>query len=266
VIALLLAITACSPPPEGAEFWKQVNREYESGDYIDTLNYLNDVLRTENTFNLRASALKVTILGGMARAALELEEACVEGIPHVPAWESQPYKTCIDQYRFQARTRTLTLIDALGEFDKAASTAGEVALDFPLPDVGPDPSSIVGRIRVGAMPAEKVLEAAIARVIDRQLILQVRALTGAGDFAAAVELFAAPPVTVSKPRFLTGVAETLLVTAALFEQGRLNDVAKRTATLERARGCLQPAIEEGDAGLQREAKALAAEIAAELGG
>ena len=81
-----------------------------------------------------------------------------------------------------------------------------------------------------------------------------------------MELFAAPPVTVSKPRFLTGVAETLLVTAALFEQGRLNDVAKRTATLERARGCLQPAIEEGDAGLQREAKALAAKIAAELGG
>ena len=180
---------ACTPAPEGANYWKQVQREWESRDYLDTLNYLNDVLRSENTFNERAAALKVTILGGMARAALEIEDACATGIHLVAQWETKPYKNCIDQFRFQARSRTLGLMDALGDFDKATAVAETVSLDFSLPKASAAPSSMVGRTRVGAMPVEKVFEPAVERVVDRQLVLQVQDLVGAAELSAAVGMF-----------------------------------------------------------------------------
>jgi len=97
--SILCALTACTPVPEGYQFWKQVDREYESRDYKDTLNYLNDVLRTENDYTARAAAWKVVIVGGMARSAVAIEEACDKGTSRVPAWNAGPYKNCIEQFR-----------------------------------------------------------------------------------------------------------------------------------------------------------------------
>ena len=256
-------MTACAPVPEGYEFWKQVNREYESGDYINTLNYLDDLLRTENDYTARAAALKVAILGGMTRSALEIEEACTDGIYRVAAWDSGPYENCIEQFRWRARTRALGLIDALSELENSAVAAGTVSLDFPLPQASSGPSPMIGRTRAGAMPVEKVFEPSVVRVVDRQILLQVRDFVGADDVEAVKRMFASPPVTVPKATFLVGVAKTLLVAAAVFEEGRLNDTPKRSATLERARECLQPALDGDDTALQSEAKALAREISAE---
>jgi len=263
---LSLAFTACTPAPEGANFWVQVQREWESRDYPDTLNYLNDVLRTENTFNGRAAALKVTILGGMARAALEIEDACATGIYLVAQWETKPYKNCVDQFRFQARSRTLGLMDALGEFDKVAADSDTVSLDFSLPKASAAPSSMVGRTRVGAMPVEKAFEPAVARVVDRQLVLQVQDLVGAAEFSAAVGMFESPPVTVSEAGFLVGVAKTLLIAATIFEKDRLNDEPKRTAVLKRAREDLKPALEGSDAQAKSVARVVAKQIQKALGG
>ena len=266
VPVLSIAFTACTPAPEGANYWVQVQREWESRDYPDTLNYLNDVLRTENTFNGRAAALKVTILGGMARAALEIEDACATGIHLVAQWETKPYKHCIDQFRFQARSRILGLMDALGEFDKVTADADTVSLDFSLPRASATPSSMVGRTRVGAMPVEKAFEPAVARVVDRQLVLQVQDLVGAAEFSAAVGMFESPPVTVSKAAFLVGVAKTLLTAATIFERDRLDDEPKRTAVLKRAREDLRPALEGDDAQAKSAAEPLAKQIQSALRG
>ena len=266
VSVLSASITACVPAPEGSNYWKQVQREWESRDYLDTLNYLDDVLRSENTFNARAAALKVTILGGMARAALEIEDACAAGIHLVAQWETKPYKHCIDQFRFQARSRTLGLMDTLGKFDKVTAAADTVSLDFSLPRATATPASMVGRTRVGTMPVEKVFEPAVDRVIDRQLVLQAQDLVGAAEFKAAVGMFESPPVTVSKATFLVGVATTLLTAATIFERDRLNDEPKRTAVLNRARECLKPALEGADAEAQASAKALAKQIQKALRG
>ena len=257
-------MTACTPPPEGYQYWKQVNREYESRDYIDTLNYLDDLLRTENVFTARAAALKLTILGGMARAAAEIELACADGIYKVAEWNSGPYKTCVDQFRWQTRTRTLGLIDALTEFETATATADTVQLDFPLPEASSGPSPIIGRTRAGALPVEKVFEPAVARIVDRHIYLQVCDLTGTSEETAVKEMFESRPVTVSKEAFLVGVAKTLFTTVAVFAESRLDDKPKRAAALGHARECLKPALEGGDAALQSEAKALARKINKEL--
>ncbi len=260
ISVLAVSITACTPAPEGANYWQQVQREWESRDYPDTLNYLNDVLRNENTFNQRASTLKVTILGGMARAALEIEEACATGIYLVAQWETKPYKNCIDQFRFQARSRILGLMDALIEFDKTTAGTDTLSLDFSLPDASAGASSMVGRTRVGAMPVEKAFEAAIPRVVDRQLVLQVQDSVAAVEFKATLGMFQSPPVTVSKAQFLLGVSKTLLAAATVFDKGRLDDEPKRTAVLKRAREDLKLALEGDEAEPQAAAKALAKQI------
>ena len=257
--SFLGALAACTPVPEGYEYWKQVNREYESRDYIDTLNYLDDVLRTENDFTVRAAALKVVILGGMARAAVEVEEACAAGIHRVATWDSGPYKACIDQFRWRSRTRTLGLIDALSEFEKVTAATDAVSLDFPLPDAS-GRSAMIGRTRVGAMPPEKAFEPSVARVVDRHIFLHVCDLVATDDVAAVKDMFESLPVTVPKETFLVGVAKTLLAGAAIFDKDRLDDAPKKSATLKRARECLQPALDGSDKALQSEAKALAREI------
>jgi len=266
ISVLGVSITACTPAPEGANYWIQVQREWESRDYPDTLNYLNDVLRNENTFNTRASVLKVTILGGMARAALEIEDACATGIYLVAQWDTKPYKNCIDQFRFQARSRILGLMDALGEFDKTTAGTDTLSLDFSLPDASAGASSMVGRTGVGAMPVEKAFEAAIPRVVDRQLVLQVQDSVGAEEFKATLGMFQSPPVTVSKAQFLLGISKTLLVAAIVFDKDRLDDEPKRTAVLTRARADLSPALDGDDARAKSAAKVVAKQIQTALGG
>jgi hypothetical protein len=263
VCSILGAGTACISVPKGYESWKQVNREYESRDYIKTLNYLDDLLRTENDYTARAAALKVVILGGMARSALEIEEACAKGIYRVKRSDSGPYKTCIEGFRWRARTNTLGLIDALNEFEKSAEASGTVSLDFPLPDASSAPSPMIGRTVAGSIPVEKVFEPSVARNVDRQILLQVCDLVATAEVAAVKDMFASPPVTIPKETFLVGVAKTLLVAAAVFGEDQLADPAKRSATLKRARECLQPAFDGGDTTLQSEAKALAQEISGE---
>ncbi len=264
VSSILGAVTSCTPVPEGYEFWKQVNREYESRDYINTLNYLNDILRTENDYTARAAALKVVILGGTTRSALEIEEACAAGISRVPAWDSGPYKNCIEQFRWRARTSTLALIDALGGLEKSAAASGAVSLDFPLPETSSDPSPMIGRTRAGAMPVEKIFEPSVVRIVDRHIFLQVCDAV-AKDEAGAKQLFEARPVTVPKATFLVGVAKTLLVGAAVFGADRLDDSEKESATLQQARECLRPALDGDDAALKSKAQALAREISDEPG-
>jgi hypothetical protein len=263
VCSILGALTACISVPEGYEDWKQVNREYESGDYITTLNYLDELLRTENSYTARAAALKVVILGGMTRSALEIEEACAKGISWVKTVDSGPYKTCVDRFRWRARTNALGLIDALTGLENSAAASGTVSLDFPLPEASAQPSPMIGRTGAGAMPVEKIFEPSVARILDRQILLQVCDVVANGEVAAVKDMFASPPVTIPKATFLVGVAKTLLAAAAVFGEDRLDDAPKRSATLKRARECLQPAFDGSDATLQSEAKALAQQISAE---
>lgn len=263
VCSILGGLTACISVPEGYEDWKQVNREYESGDYITTLNYLDDLLRTENGYTARAAAWKVVILGGMTRSALEIEEACAKGIPWVKTVDSGPYKTCVDQFRRRARTSALSLMDALANVESSAAATGTVPLDFPLPEASAAPSPMIGQTAGGAMPVEKVFEPSTARVLDRQILLQVCDVVANGEVAAVKEMFASLPVTVPKATFFVGVAKTLLAAAAVFGEDRLADPTKRSATLKRAQECLQAALEGADATLQAEAKMVAKEISAE---
>ena len=216
VCAIAGALAACAPVPEGYEDWQQVNREYESRDYINTLNYLDNLLETENDYTARAAALKVVILGGMTRSALEIEEACADGVSRVAAWDSDPYKGCVEQFRWRARTRTLSLLEALSDLDRVAAADGTVALDFPLHEAAGGPPPMIGKTRVGAMPAEKPFEAAVARNVDRQIFLQVSDVVATDDMGAVKEMFEARPVTVSQETFLVGVAKTLLTAAAVF--------------------------------------------------
>jgi hypothetical protein len=65
-------------------------------------------------------------------------------------------------------------------------------------------------------------------------------------------------VTVPKPVFLAGVAQTLWTSAKVFEAGKLDDDVTRTLVLERAGKCLEPAL--ADPAAQSQAKALAKEI------
>ena len=259
------ATSACRPAPPGTHYWVQVQREFVSQDYGDTLNYLDDVLRTGNTFNIRAAALKVVLLGGLGRAAFDIGEACAAGIYRVAKWDAKPYQTCIYSYRSQTRARTLALIEALAEFNRVAADAERVELDFPLPKSSSGAPSALGRTRVGAMPVAKAFEPSVVLITDRRITLQVLDILGAEDVTAVAAKFELRPVSVSKASFLRGVAKTLFITAAVFDRDRLDDSVKREAVLKAAQQSLAAALESGDSGLRSEAEALAHEIRAELG-
>ena len=256
-LLLIIALAACTPAPPGTEFWVQAHRQFEMGDYTDTVAYLEDLLSLDTGYAERASAWKVTILGAMTRAAMEWEESCAEGIHFVPQWESKNYTICIGQYRRQTKTRVLALLDAVTELEQTAESSETIALGFPLPKATVAASPILRRIKVGNMPGEDVLEAAAARTLDRHFILQTMDAVGLEEPADAKSRFESLPVTVDKARFLLGVAHTLQQAADAFEPGRLDDPARRKMVLKRTRECLQPALKGEDKATKAAARALA---------
>jgi hypothetical protein len=154
-------------------------------------------------------------------------------------------------------------MDALTNVENSAAADGTVSLDFSLPEASAAPSPMIGQTAGGAMPPEKIFEPSTARILDRQILLQVCDVVANDDAAAVKDMFESPPVTIPKEAFLVGVAKTLLVAASVFGEDRLADPTKRSATLKRAQECLQPALEGTDATLQAQAKALAKEINSE---
>ena len=130
VPSILLAVTllGCASAPLGRNYWNEAHRQFEKGDYADTLAYLDDVLSHDTSYANRASGWKVVILGAMTRAAVEWEEACNEGIYFVPKWEFKRYRICVEQYRRQAKTRLLALLDAIKEFEQATQASELVKL------------------------------------------------------------------------------------------------------------------------------------------
>ena len=257
VVLLIVVLAGCTAAPPGTEFWNQAHRQFEKGDYGDTLAYLKDLLSHETDYAERASAWKVVILGAMTRAAMEWEDACGEGVYFVPQWESRRYKICIDQYRRQTKTRVLALLDAVTEFEQKTESSETVALGFPLPNASAAASPILRRIKVGNMPHEDILEAAAARTLDRHFILQTMDAVGADDPADAKSRFESLPVAVEKARFLLGVAQTLQQAADAFEPGRLDDAARRKMVLKRTRECLQLALQGENKAVKAAARALA---------
>lgn len=257
VLLVFIVPAACTPAPPGNEFWVQAYRQFEKGDYADTLAYLKDLLSSETVYSERASAWKVTILGAMTRAAMEWEESCSEGIQFVPQWESKNYTICIGQYRRQTKTRLLALLDAVTEFEQKTESSKTIALGFPLPNASTTVSPILRRIKIGNMPGEDVLEAVAARTLDRHFILQSMDAVGVEEPAEVKSRFESLPVTVDKARFLLGVAHTLQQAAAAFERGRLDDASRRKMILKRTLECLQPALQGDDKAAKAAARALA---------
>jgi len=242
ILAVALSIGGCARNPEGTPFWLNVHLELEEGDHISALNYLGDLLRQDTVYTERAIALKITIIGALLRTGLDFEDACTEGINKVPDWAKQTYNRCIDRFRWQARTRALSLIEALTEFEAATANSETVVLDFRLRPASSAPSSIIGRIRAGITPDEKLLEPAVIRTVDREFVVQAGAQTGSQDFESTVALFETGSVVkVSKGQFLLGVAKTLLEGARVFEADRLDDEPKRLAILKRAKECAKAA-------------------------
>ena len=254
---LITVVFGCTPAPPGTQYWVQAQRQFEQGDYADTLAYLNDLLAHETNYAERASAWKVLILSAMTRAAMEWEEACDGGVHFVPQWKSRNYKICITQYRRQAKIRLLALLDAVTEFDQVTHSSKIVTLAFPLPDASTAASPILRRIKVGSMPNEDIRKAAAARTLDRHFILQSQNAIGAKNSTMAKSRFASLPVEVEKTRFLLGVARTLHQASAVFEPRRLDDGPRREMVLKRTLKCLQPALRSEDRAMKTAARMLA---------
>ncbi|MBH00336.1 MAG: hypothetical protein CMN58_08380 [Solibacterales bacterium] len=258
IILLAVTLSGCAPAPLGRNYWNQAHRQFEQGDYADTLAYLNDILSRDTDYDNRASGWKVVILGAMTRAAVEWEEACGEGVYFVPQWESKSYRICIEQYRRQTKTRLLALLDAIKEFEQVTQDFKIVKLAFPLPAASVVASPILRRIKVGNMPpSDDILDAAAARTLDRHFILQSLDVVGVKDSDVLRSRFTSLPVQTTKTQFLLGVARTLEQASSVFEAGRLNDNVRRKLVLKRARECLRLALEDDNEAVKNAARALA---------
>ena len=62
IILLAVTLSGCAPAPLGRNYWNQAHRQFEQGDYADTLAYLNDILSRDTDYDNRASGWKVVIL------------------------------------------------------------------------------------------------------------------------------------------------------------------------------------------------------------
>ncbi len=258
IILLVFTLSRCVPASPGREHWNQAHRQFQKGDYVDTLAYLDDILSRDTGYTKRASGWKIVILGAMTRAAIEWEEACDEGMYFVSQRESKSYRICVQQYRRQVKTRLFALLDAIKEFEQATQSSEMVKLAFPLPNASAVASPILRRIKIGNMPpSDNILEAAAARTLDRHFILQSQDVVGVKDSNVLKSRFASLPVQVTKTQFLLGVARTLQQASSVFGAGRLDDNVRQRLVLKRARECLRLALEDDNKAVKNAARALA---------
>jgi hypothetical protein len=191
---------------------------------------------------------------------MEAGNACQDAMEAAESRRDQ-FLPRVQQYRRDARRHAVSFTESVGVLRGIGQDATAVRLDFPFPGGSANESPIFATIRDGQAVSQEQLDSAVSHTLRRGLLLQVAALAGAGeDAAAAQSLFASGPAEIDRLAYLHGLAKTLLDISALFGSAQLNEPKIQKVILDSALSCLEPVLAATDEKAKGEAEKTKSEI------
>lgn len=242
-LTLAIAWISCSTGPPAARpgtpafFFGSARESYNAGDYIKTLENLDNVLEADNEYTGRALPWALVLRSGLASGYMDLADRYQEG-GKLNLASSGSFFKAVANYRSFANGLTLQFAEDYARFSKLKSDP--VALVFGMPPGSMAPVPQLGKVALGQLLPPAEAEAAHQRALERGLALVMARSAGApGDSAKAGQLLKSNGGQVPRATFILAMANSLYDVSQLYAKSRRNDREKMRILCRRAQEALE---------------------------
>jgi hypothetical protein len=255
--AFLLCISCSSGPaaPEKgtpAFYWQAARETYAAGDYVKTLEHLDNLVASDNEFTARAVPWSLVLTSGMAAGYMELADDYTIGA-RVNKSDPSGFRRTVSDSRGTANRLALQFAENFGKLDKLKE--GPITLAFTFPKGSGAPVAGLNKVTNGiALPAAEADDVQ-KRTLERGIVLAACHAAGApGDAGKAAEILKAGDAQIPRDTFLLAMTQALYEESQLYASNKLDEPQKMAILCQRAQQALKGLPES------KETKDLAAKI------
>lgn len=265
VAALILAISillSCSsgPPPlrmgSPAFYWQGAREVYAAGDYMKTMQNLDNLLATDNEYTPRALPWVLVLKSGLATGYIEAADNYAVGARNTHA-DASAFRGLATQYRNSAGQLALQFAEDFGKLNQVKGDT--ITLEFAYPRGNAAPVAQFTKVTTGIVLTPSESESAQQRVLERGVLLAACRAAGApNDTAKTEQVLKTGVAPVPRATFMAAMAESLFQFSQLYVTDKLDQPLKMQALIERAQAALSGVPES------KETKELAGKMQAAL--
>jgi hypothetical protein len=219
-----------------AFYWQGARETYRAGDYMKTLQNLDNLLSTDSEYTARAVPWVLVLKSGIAAGYMEAAENYAVGA-HNNRTDPSAFRRQVSDNRNAASQLALQFGEDFGKLGKLGGDS--VTLEFGYPKGNAAPVAEFTRVTTGIALTPTEIETAQQRSIERGVLLATcRAAGASNDTAKTEEMFKTGSATVPRPVFMTAIAGSLYRLSQLYVTDKLDEPQKMQALLDRAQTAL----------------------------
>jgi hypothetical protein len=239
-----------------AFYWQGAREVYAAGDYMKTLQNLDNLLATDNEYTARALPWILVLKSGIAEGHMEAADNYALGA-RTNRTDPSVFRRQVSDNRNAASQLALQFAEDFGKLDKVKGDS--ISLAFAYPKGTAAPVSQFTRVTTGIMLTPSETDTAQQRSLERGVLLATcRAAGSTNDTAKTEELLKAGSASVPRATFMTAMADSLYRFSQLYAHDKLDEPQKMDALIQRAQTALAGLPET------KETKELNAQIQAAL--
>ena len=253
VLVLTSAISillSCSSGPSAPRtgtpefYWQSAREVYAKGDYMKTMQHLDNLLAAESEYTPRALPWVLVLKSGIAEGYMDAADNYAVGARNNKT-DPSPFRRQVSDYRNSASQLALQFAEDFAKLDKIKGDT--ISLEFAYPRGTAAPVAQFNRVATGIVLTPSETEIAQQRALERGVLLAAcRAAGSSNDTAKTEQLLKAGVAAIPRPTFMTAMAETMFRFSQLYVTDKLDQPLKRDALMERAQAALAgvPATKE----------------------
>jgi hypothetical protein len=242
VICVIGTLISCSTGPSAPEkgtpafYWQSAREVYRAGDYMKTLQHLDNLLSTDNEFTARALPWSLVLKSGIAEGYMDAAESYAIGARNNHA-DPSTFRRQVSDYHNAANQLALQFADDFAKLDKVKGDT--ITLEFAYPKGSAAPVAQFTKISSGIVVSQPEAEAAEQRSLERGVLLATcRAAGASNDPGKASDALKSGVAAIPRATFMTAMAQSLFDFSQLYVSEKLDQPQKMEALIERAQGAL----------------------------
>jgi len=218
-----------------AFYWQGAREVYKTGDYMKTLQNLDNLLATDNEFTPRALPWVLVLKSGIAEGYMNAADNYAIGVRN--SHDPSAFRRKVSENRSAASQLALQFAEDFGKLDKLKGD--NVTLEFAYPRGNAAPVAQFTKVTTGVALTPTETETAQQRAVERGVLLATcRAAGAANDTAKTEDMLKTGVTTVSRATFMAAMADSLFRFSQLYAKDKMDEPQKMDALMERAQAAL----------------------------
>ena len=238
IVTLLSCSSGPAEPKMGSPgfYWQGAREVYKAGDYMKTLQNLDNLLATDNEYTARALPWVLVLKSGIAEGYMEAADNYAMGVRNNRS-DPSVFRRQVGANRSAASQLALQFAEDFGKLDKLKGD--NITLAFAYPKGNAAPVSQFTKVTTGIVLTPTETETAQQRSVERGVLLAAcRAAGASNDTAKTEELLKTGAATVPRATFMTAMADSLFRFSQLYVTDKLDEPQKADALIQRAQAAL----------------------------